>query len=90
MEVISFLLTMAKHETPEPQLIPTSNCGVQIEWHLGGVDFELRFEPGSPATYFHVGPDQVEKEGEIAEDEYLVASLIRGLPARNEQYHTAR
>jgi hypothetical protein len=90
MEVISFLLAMAQHETTEPQLIPTSNCGVQIEWHLGGIDFELRFEPGTSATYFYVGPDGTEREGEVAEDEHLVASLIRGLPARNEQPHSAR
>ena len=90
METISFLLTFAQHETPEPQLIPTSACGVQIEWHLGGIDLELRFEPDTPATYFHVGQDGAEKEGELAKDEYLVASLIRGLPARNEQPHTDR
>jgi hypothetical protein len=90
MEVINFLLSTAAHETPAPQLVPTSNRGVQVEWHLGGVDFEIIFEPNQPTRYFHIGPDEIEREGEAAQDDLLVASLIRGLPARNERPHTAR
>jgi hypothetical protein len=90
MEIINFLLATAQHETPEPQLIPTSNRGVQLEWHQDGIDFEILFDPNSPATFFHVGLDNIEREGEVAENEHLVASLIRGLPARNERPHTTR
>jgi hypothetical protein len=90
MEVINFLLSAAAHETPEPYLVPTSSRGVQVEWHIAGIDLEITFEPTNSATYFYLGTDDVEREGEVAQDNSLVASLIRGLPARNERPHTTR
>jgi hypothetical protein len=89
MEAISFMLSTAAHETPAPQLIPTSDSGVQIEWHMGGIDLEVRFSPGSSATYYYCAED-VDKEGEVSTDEAVVASLVRSLPPRNEPTISSR
>jgi hypothetical protein len=93
MEALNFLLTKALHETPAPQLIPTSAGGLQLEWHCGGSDLEITFEPGRLPTYFYVAPDGSEIEdaavsdGGFAENsasrEDLMGELIRKLPVRD-------
>ena len=65
MGAFSFLFSNSMHETPAPQLVPTSAGGVQVEWHLAGTDFEIRFDPLEPVTYFYSGADGREIEGEV-------------------------
>lgn len=78
------------HETPAPQFVPTSQGGIQVEWHIGGYDLELVFDPGEQAHYYHVRTDGTEIEGEIGEDPSLVGSLLRDLPIRNDFTQPAR
>lgn len=83
MTAISFLLEKAQHETPAPQIIPTAQGGLQFEWHIGGSDLEITFDPASPPEFFHVAPDGKEKEGKVEDLEDLVGELIRKLPSRD-------
>lgn len=40
---IAFSLKMFREDTPLPSVVPTSKGGVQLEWHINGVDFEIDF-----------------------------------------------
>lgn len=39
---ILVLRQLAQPKTPKPALIPTTEGGVQIEWHQGGIDLEIK------------------------------------------------
>lgn len=84
MAAFSFVLANVTHETPAPQFVPTSQGGVQVEWHLRGIDFELLFDPSSSALYYYVDPSGVALEGEVGDDPSLVRALTRALPTRND------
>jgi hypothetical protein len=84
MECLSFLLQKALHETPAPQIIPTALGGLQLEWHMGGTDLEISFEPNARPVFFYVPPEGNEIEGDAESREDLVGELIRGLPSRDK------
>jgi hypothetical protein len=62
----------APDETPSPSIVPTSEGGVQLEWHAWGVDLELDVAPaGTAELYF-----QDRRAGEVLQTE-LGADLER-------------
>jgi hypothetical protein len=42
---LAFLERMMQAPTPRPQMVPTSQGGVQLEWHERGIDIEIEFYP---------------------------------------------
>lgn len=40
---VILLLKVMRASTPPPCMIPLSSGGVQIEWHMRGMDFEIEF-----------------------------------------------
>jgi hypothetical protein len=87
---LTFLLERAANETPAPQITPTSDGGLQLEWHVSGIDLEIRFSPHEPTSFFSVTNDGCEAEGEVEKEGQKISSIIRALPARNERYRTER
>ena len=79
-----FVLSNVAHETPEPQVVPTSNGGLQFEWHLLNVTLELRFDQKENASFYYECAEGPELEGSITDDLSLVGSLVRSLPTRDE------
>lgn len=69
---------------PEPQIVPTSQGGLQFEWHINGVDLEIEVrEPFSVGLYFEDlrAPDEEPLERVVttfdrASVERIVARLI--------------
>lgn len=41
VQAVRFVLDHAYPSLPEPAIVPTSEGGIQIEWHRGGIDFEV-------------------------------------------------
>jgi hypothetical protein len=37
------LLNNLQHDDPMPSIVPTSNGGIMVEWHVAGVDLEIDF-----------------------------------------------
>ncbi|HEU0072433.1 MAG TPA: hypothetical protein VFS30_00340 [Dehalococcoidia bacterium] len=46
---INVLGRVMAESTPSPQIVPTVTGGVQLEWHLGGVDLEIAIRPSGDA-----------------------------------------
>ena len=84
MKSLVLLLECAANETPAPQFIPTSEGGLQLEWHVDGIDLELRFSPTEPSTFYHVDRHGIEAEGLIEAEGQQISSILRALPTRNE------
>jgi hypothetical protein len=57
LKAAELLAHLARPETPRPAVVPTVRGGVQIEWHLPGVELELDFlSPGRLSVSFE--PEQ--------------------------------
>ena len=52
-KAISLLITLQTSSgDPIPSVVPTSNGGIQLEWHEGGVDLEIELSPDTPISLF--------------------------------------
>jgi hypothetical protein len=45
-----------RDDTPVPSVVPTSRGGVQLEWHMGGIDLEVEFV--TPSRWHGLFEDQ--------------------------------
>jgi len=48
---ITFLFEYVESATPKPDVVPTTKGGVQIEWHINGIDLEVLFSSTGPEFY---------------------------------------
>ncbi|MDQ2832315.1 MAG: hypothetical protein M3Y50_00950 [Acidobacteriota bacterium] len=87
---LRFLLERAANETPAPQIVPTYDGGLQLEWHTSGIDLEITFSPHEPAVFFYVAADGRETEGEVEKEGQKIGNILRALPARNERHRPAK
>lgn len=78
-QVLSALLEVMKPETPLPSIVPTTDGGIQLEWHRNGIDLEI--EPVSPnrIEYYVRKPDGTERAGEWTYNLSELHGLIRDL-----------
>jgi hypothetical protein len=61
---LSAIEQLLPHHAPPPSIVPTSNAGLQIEWHLNSCDLEVEFVPnGTTDFYFFDSATGEEKEG---------------------------
>jgi hypothetical protein len=49
MQVLSAVMT---DKTSAPAVVPTSDGGIQLEWHQNGLDFEIESAPNGELTVF--------------------------------------
>lgn len=76
--VAEFLLDHAFGELSAPAVVPMTDGGLQLEWHLGGLDFEISFSSTDSGVYL----EDLET-GEIREEPLDAAGpLLRRYLAR--------
>ena len=64
----------------KPELVPTFEGGIQIEWHTLAVDLVIECEPSGAATYcYHDIETDEEFEGSPLDGETPLASAFRKL-----------
>ncbi len=53
-EALTFLLEAATTipNLASPAVVPTAPGGIQLEWHQGGVDIEVEFNPDDPPSWY--------------------------------------
>lgn len=65
----SMLQDLMRSETPAPSVVPTSRGGVQLEWHVKGIDLEVEFfTPVSLHTLFEDHRTDIQWEAELIYD----------------------
>jgi hypothetical protein len=78
-DALSVLIKSLDTDSPNPIIVPTSVGGLQTEWHLKGIDFEIDF-PGSGACNLYAEdsagafPDQ-EIENASIDEPRLIESI---------------
>ncbi len=64
--MLAILLAILDPDSIAPAVVPTTRGGVQVEWHINGIDFEIEAFDMNKLEYFFSGPNG-DKEG-IIED----------------------
>jgi hypothetical protein len=63
VEAVTFLASVMRPETPAPSIVPTSDGGLQLEWHRAGLDVEVLFSPEEDnSIYIHERASGSERE----------------------------
>ena len=52
-QAVLFLQQHALGSLSAPSVVPMTDGGVQLEWHVGGVDLEIAFSRSEPGVYIH-------------------------------------
>ena len=71
------LLQVCTERTPVPHLVPTSNGGVQIEWHKGACSLEIMIRRPNSVEVWSLGSDGVELELDLNYRMDLLIPLVR-------------
>jgi hypothetical protein len=78
-KALRWLATLLDSDTEKPSIVPTVTGGVQVEWHMGGVDIEIYFEPGEEPT---VSVEDIGSRNEWDGDLYLNLARFRSFLPR--------
>jgi len=82
---LELLTNIMQGQTPAPQLVPTNRGGLQMEWHLGGVDLEIEaVEPGRfLVSYEDANRDEeAEWEQDLGSDWVRVSDVLAQISCR--------
>ena len=80
LAVLDFLFAAMQDDTPSPHVAPTSEGGVQIEWHTGMIDLEIEFFPNEEVACFYDTGDMSESfEDEDVTNLAALHPLVRKL-----------
>jgi len=81
MQVLSEV--MSSGDTPCPEVTPTTQAGVQFEWHARGIDLELAIDPrGRVSALFEDRRSRQEWELEAPSDLAPIAAALEELSRR--------
>lgn len=77
---LDLLVATLKPQSPGPSVVPTVQGGLQLEWHIQGIDLEIRLDSPDKVDIFcedlHAG---IEWEGSIPSDEGRLREAIAKL-----------
>jgi hypothetical protein len=74
---IELLRRIVQHNTLKPSVVPTNCGGIQIEWHIQGLDIEIEMTPHGVIRLFYDNPQEdAEEEFELGLDLTPLTDLI--------------
>ncbi|MDP2200825.1 MAG: hypothetical protein Q8K07_02310 [Methylicorpusculum sp.] len=81
------LCNIMQANTPAPQVVPSANGSIQLEWHLAGVDLEIEVESANASKVFFEDSLNEESawEGEISFDLTKLVDYISILTTRAQR-----
>jgi hypothetical protein len=60
VEILSLIM---EENSPPPSIVPLSDGGLQMEWHLRGEDVEIVVATDEPTTYYYRGREGNSEDG---------------------------
>jgi hypothetical protein len=79
----AFVNAVLHDDSPLPSAVPTSWGGIQLEWHIHGIDFEVNvIDPARFSIFFDDEQTGVERELEAAPDSVDLRAIIDELTSR--------
>ncbi len=59
-QAIQVMTEVMTNDTPMPAIVPTTRGGIQLEWHLGGIDMEVEVTGGRTLSVLYEDATQQE------------------------------
>ena len=76
----AFLLDVMQATTPAPQVTPSADGGLVLEWHRAGLDVEVRISPSDPTSvYWYRRESDDEGEYRLGDPDDRTTSFIDAL-----------
>ncbi len=69
-KMLETLISILEPNTPAPAVVPTSEGGVQVEWHLNGIDLEIEVTRMGDLEYYYNSAKK-ESEGSLTDPSTL-------------------
>lgn len=70
-------------DTLPPQVVPTSGGGIQLEWHVNGVNLEIEIEEASRIhAYYELVEEEEEWEGDVSSNRGALSKPMSRLSSR--------
>ncbi|GEM_PF-1759293 len=74
--VVSWLRFAEKETLPEPEVVPASGGGIQLEWYLGRRELEIEFTPTGQIEYLRSDNEHNEEKEDVIKDLDDLRSLL--------------
>lgn len=87
VRAIRVLASIIDTETPLPAIVPSSQGGIQLEWHAKGIDIEVYIDSYDDVRFFaeHTGSGESIEEPLAGHEHELKAWLHRTVEPQHEQ-----
>jgi hypothetical protein len=80
IRAVQLLLDTAQSDTPAPSVVPTAPGGVQLEWHMRGINLEVEITPGLQVEVaFEDAATQAEWEADVTADRRPLKDALAAL-----------
>lgn len=76
---VEVLSQVMEENSPPPSIVPLSDGGLQMEWHLRDQDVEIVVDTDEPPTYYYRDRDGATEEGPLSAAYARLCSIIQGL-----------
>ena len=88
-QAYGLLQSIMDDETPAPDLVPTANGSIQIEWHTLGVELEIHLLSDADLDVYFVDLEGTEGplEGVLSYDVTRLRTLMQVLASRSRQFN---
>jgi hypothetical protein len=67
-DIISWLRFAEKETLPEPEVVPASAGGIQLEWYLGKRELEIEFTADGQVEYLRSDNERREETEDVIND----------------------
>lgn len=75
LRAVQFIVKRAYPDLPRPSVVPTTDGGIQFEWHTRGVDLEIAFSEDRPGVYFFSHAGGAEEEAPLEDAGQFILRL---------------
>lgn len=76
IHAVRLLAAVISAGAPLPEIVPTTEGGIQLEWHRSGADLELEITPRSAVEVFLRFPDEQTWEGPLANNKWRLEQFL--------------
>lgn len=80
--ILAVFLTILDPDSPPPVVVPTTQGGVQVEWHQNDVDLEIEATSSGKLEFFFSGP-KGDKEGLVGDDPAILKQYAHYIKSRH-------
>jgi hypothetical protein len=83
LHAVRLLAAIFQNDVPPPAIVPTSQGGLQLEWHRGQASLEMEILPDRKVEVFFMKPSGRTWEGPLANNQWRLETFLEQLMSEN-------